>query len=38
MSRPGYFVALATAIPAIQTHAGIKWQTTGIVAGPAVTP
>ena len=38
MSRPGSFVALATAIPAIKTHAGIKWQTTGIVAGPAVTP
>ena len=36
--RPGFFVALADKIPAIETHGGIRWQTHGFVTGPVVTP
>ncbi|MCX6874619.1 MAG: hypothetical protein NTW21_12555 [Verrucomicrobia bacterium] len=36
--RPGYFLALANAITAIETHQSIRWQTHGFVTGPVVTP
>lgn len=36
--RPGYFLALANGISAIDTHKSIRWQTRGFVTGPVVTP
>lgn len=36
--RPGYFLALANGITAIETHQSIHWQTHGFVTGPVVTP
>jgi hypothetical protein len=36
--RPGYFLALANGITAIETHQSIRWQTHGFVTGPVVTP
>ncbi|MCF7733844.1 MAG: hypothetical protein K9N23_19310 [Akkermansiaceae bacterium] len=36
--RPGYFVALAPRVAAIETHRSIKWDTRGIVTGPVATP
>ena len=37
-SRPGYFLAIASRISAIETHKSIHWQTRGFVTGPVVTP
>jgi len=37
-ARPGYFVALANRIAAIETHKRIRWQTHGFVTGPVITP
>jgi len=36
--RPGYFLALANHIAAIETHQSIRWQTHGFVTGPVVNP
>lgn len=36
--RPGYFLAMASRISAIETHKGIRWQTHGFVTGPVMHP
>lgn len=39
MKRRGHFVALATQIPGIATHPGIRWQETRtVITGPVVAP